>query len=351
MAILLSLFSRRCIKITAALPLQLRYGLLICSVALSTFYMTLLWVNWGPPPSSTLYPIYLDNYPKELMSLANAVGSSVEQPSPVSTGTLGVVDGTYNGDFIPINWSDFAYLQYATDKTYLCNSLMIFEQLHTLKTRPRKVLIYPIEWGIPGYEALTTESGDIDPSEQYLLQKARDDYGVELRPVPVISLESDQEYWASSFTKLQIFNMTDYKRVLVMDSDSTVHKSLDYLFLAPQTTLAAPRSYWNQVIYGERIVLTSLLMLIEPSEQQAKRVVKAMETRGNNDYDMEIINDLYKNDCLILPHRGLTMLSGDLRRQTHRQYMGSSTDTWNSTKELENTALVHFSDYPYPKVG
>lgn len=254
-------------------------------------------------------------------------------------------------DYIEVNWNDFAYVQYATNLDYLCNSAMIFEQLHSLQVKPNKVLLYPLEWGAPSDEPIAPpENRTQDPSELFLLQKIREEFNVILKPVTLIHLESDEEYWASSFTKLQIFNMTEYKRMLVMDSDSTVHQSLDRLFLLPHATVAAPRSYWSDAVHGDRIILTSLLMLVEPSPSQSKRIISALEHRGKNDYDMEIINDLYKDDCLILPHRGLSLLSGELRRKTHNNYMGSSTDIWNATLELEKTAMVHFSDYPYPKV-
>lgn len=260
-----------------------------------------------------------------------------------------VPDGT---DYIKVNWNDFAYVQYATDIDYLCNSAMIFEQLHNLQVKAQKVLIYPIEWGVPGEDTLLPpEDPEKDTKEQFILQRIRDDFDVTLKPVALIRLDSDQEYWASSFTKLQIFNMTEYKRLLYMDSDSTVHQSLDHLFLAPHSTVAAPRSYWSETVHGDRIVLTSMIMLVEPSPVQATRIVNALKNRGSNDYDMEIINDLYKDDCLILPHRGLALLSGDLRRETHNHYMGGSGEKWNATVELEHTAVIHFSDYPYPKVS
>lgn len=110
------------------------------------------------------------------------------------------------------NWSQFAYGQYATDETYLCNSLMIFESLHRLDSKPDRILMYPHDW---------STQGPLLDSKGQLLVKARDEYHVKLRPISVLQKSSDVT-WGSSFTKLLAFNQTDYQRVLSLDSDSTI---------------------------------------------------------------------------------------------------------------------------------
>src|SRR2546423_1182183 len=45
-----------------------------------------------------------------------------------------------------VEWSNFAYVQYVTHKKYLCNSVLIFEALHRLRSRPDRVLLYPSSW-------------------------------------------------------------------------------------------------------------------------------------------------------------------------------------------------------------
>ena len=40
-----------------------------------------------------------------------------------------------------VDWSRFAYVQYATDQLYLCNSVMLFEILHRLESRADRLLI------------------------------------------------------------------------------------------------------------------------------------------------------------------------------------------------------------------
>jgi hypothetical protein len=110
-----------------------------------------------------------------------------------------------------IDWSKYAYTTYATDADYLCNAVMMFAQLNELKTPADKVLIYPEEW-IAGEDSATGR----------LLQKARDEYMVHLNPVRMLVGEGQEFTWAESFTKLLVFNLTRWEKVVYMDNDGMI---------------------------------------------------------------------------------------------------------------------------------
>lgn len=114
-----------------------------------------------------------------------------------------------------LDWSDYAYCQYATKVDYLCNSLMIFESLERLGSKAARIMMYPQDWSLDAH----TDKGR-------LLVKARDDFHVLLQPVQVQHLDPPDGHsdktWADSFTKLLAFSQTSYKRVLSLDSDATV---------------------------------------------------------------------------------------------------------------------------------
>lgn len=59
---------------------------------------------------------------------------------------------------------------------------------------------------------------------------------------------------------------------------------MDELFLLPHCTVALPQAYW---INPEQHVLSSQIMLIEPSEFEHGRVMHAMENKGANDFDID----------------------------------------------------------------
>ena len=87
--------------------------------------------------------------------------------------------GSYPGGLSTkqIDWSRFAYTQYATDRSYLCNSLMLFEALHRLGSKADRLLMYP-----SGFLLSEKDSS----LEARLLRFARDEYDVKLKPVDVI---------------------------------------------------------------------------------------------------------------------------------------------------------------------
>lgn len=75
-----------------------------------------------------------------------------------------------------IDWSRFAYVQYATNTEYLCNSVMLFEALHRLGSKADRLLMHPSDF--------TTGSED-GSKERALLQKAQDAYGVTLTSIEI----------------------------------------------------------------------------------------------------------------------------------------------------------------------
>ncbi|MCJ1468494.1 N-acetylglucosaminyltransferase [Pseudocyphellaria aurata] len=230
-----------------------------------------------------------------------------------------------------VNWSRFAYVQYATNVDYLCNSVMLFEILHRLDSKADRLLMYPSDFYIE--EDTSTQSFN-----GRLLKRARDKYNVKLKAIQ-----------AESFTKLLAFNQTQYDRVLHLDSDSTILQPMDELFLLPPAPMAMPRAYW---LGFDKRVLSSQIMLLQPSEFEFKRVFQGIEKAKSDDYDMEIVNDLYQDSALILPHRPYDLLTGEFRNtesSTHVRYLGNEEEQWDPDAAFKEAKFLHFSDWPFPK--
>ncbi|RYP65324.1 hypothetical protein DL769_006339 [Monosporascus sp. CRB-8-3] len=238
------------------------------------------------------------------------------------------------------DWSRFAYTQYVTNHAYLCNSVMIFETLHRLKSKADRVMMYP--------------EGMMDPAEtdpeseeaRFLLVKARDQYNVKLVPVAVQRKSGADDTWAESFTKLLAFNQTQYQRVLNVDSDATILQTMDELFLLPPCPVAMPRAYW---LFPDKKILSSQLMLVQPSEVEFDRVMKTMESSTRNDYDMEIVNELYIDQAMVLPHRPYDLLTTEFRGDSHEKYLGTDREEWDPVAVFNEAKYLHFSDWPVPK--
>ncbi|KAI2705974.1 CAZyme family GT8 [Penicillium roqueforti] len=236
-----------------------------------------------------------------------------------------------------VDWTRFAYTQYVTNTEYLCNSVMLFEALHRLDSKPDRLMMYPDYFSV---------AGDDNSREAELLRIARDKYKVKLKPIQVQSRNGGDKTWAESYTKLLAFNQTQYDRVLSLDSDSTILQAMDELFLLPPCPVAMPRAYW---LNPDDRVLSSQLVLIEPSTFEFTRVMQAIANASSGDFDMEIVNDLYKDSAFVLPHRRYDLLTGEFRGKEHAGYLGNPLEEWDPYAILKETKFLHFSDWPVPK--
>lgn len=124
---------------------------------------------------------------------------------------------------------------------------------------------------------------------------------------------------------------------------------MDELFLLPPSPMAAARAYW---LDPEKRVRSAQLMLVQPSEFEFNRVMSAIDAAGKNEYDMEVINTLYGDSCIVLPHRPYNLLTGEFKSKpsNHAKYLGSSEEVWDGKKIMSEAKYLHFSDWPVPKV-
>lgn len=108
-----------------------------------------------------------------------------------------------------------------------------------------------------------------------------------------------------------------------------------------------PRAYW---LFPDEEVLSSQVILIQPSKTEFARILAEVDSASKDDYDMEIVNHLYRTNALVLPHRPYDMLSGEFRgTNNHTRYLGSDVERWDPVAAYHEAKLVHFSDWPLPK--
>lgn len=124
-----------------------------------------------------------------------------------------------------------------------------------------------------------------------------------------------------------------------------VLQHMDELFLLPECPIAMPRAYWLDKPY-----LSSQIILIQPSAAEFARVKDAIDNVKDGEFDMEIVNNLYSKDCMILPHRRYDLLTGEFRSKgAHTNYIGNTYEGWDPEKMLKEAKFLHFSDWPMPK--
>ncbi|KAK8192790.1 nucleotide-diphospho-sugar transferase [Phyllosticta capitalensis] len=247
-----------------------------------------------------------------------------------------------------VDWSKYAYSQYATNGAYLCNSIMAFDALEKLGSKADRILFYPDNWDLE-----VTASDDRDSQ---LLVMARDKYRVKLIPMHMQSLKAKgkeeedewEETWDFSINKFLAWNQTQYERVIHFDSDVTLFAHMDDLFFLPDTPVAMPRAYWE---LPKTRKLTSVLVVLKPSHDEYEGLMHAAYTSEGqvHRFDMEILNDRYRDSVLVLPHKGSILLTGELRNEDHSNYAGNDYDFWDIDDALAEARIVHFSDWPLPK--
>ncbi|KAH6668874.1 glycosyltransferase family 8 protein [Halenospora varia] len=236
-----------------------------------------------------------------------------------------------------VDWTPYAYATYATDIEYLCNAVMLFESISKFESPSPagRILMYAENWRVEGQG----KAGE-------LLRKARDEFWVELVPVKVQHKTLNYPKWQDSYTKLLAFNQTKYSRLLILDSDATILQPMDELFLLQSDApVIAPRAYWLP-----HPLLTSHIVLVQPSSNTFAQVQQAIAKAGDGTYDMEIVNRLFSSSCSVFPHRHYALLTGEFRkpRNGHYPYLNKG-EIWDPEKEIWEAKYIHFSDYPLPK--
>ncbi|RDL36813.1 uncharacterized protein BP5553_06165 [Venustampulla echinocandica] len=211
-----------------------------------------------------------------------------------------------------------------------------FERIHT--PPKNRLLMYPSSFR-PGEDSKDGE----------LLEKARVLYGAILNPIQVQRRDNpSDDTWVKSYTKLLAFNQTQYDRVLSLDSDATILQTMDELFLLPPCPVAMPRAYWLDQS-NRASALSSQLMLVKPSTAEFERITQAINSAGKGQYDREIVNNIYKDTALIIPHRPYNLLTQAFRGVETANYLGNDKEQWNPDKGLKKAKYLHFSDWPVRK--
>lgn len=128
-----------------------------------------------------------------------------------------------------------------------------------------------------------------------------------------------------------------------------VLNNMDHYFLSPLAPVAVPRAYWlnDKGASIKDQMLGSHVMLIELNEGNYHRIID--EAKSSGAFDMEVLNHLFRDSAMILPHRRIALLTGEFRAKDHDRYMSEDKDEeWNAMAEVSRAYLVNFSDWPLP---
>lgn len=146
------------------------------------------------------------------------------------------------------------------------------------------------------------------------------------------------ERWNNSFDKLNVFNLTEYNKLIYLDSDLLILNNIDNLFEINRFTMV-PDIPFNKEKFN------SALMIVIPDNNIYKALIELTDTmnESNTDYvgDQTIINEYYKDKNVItLDKEYNTMKSLHLDNDKYTSY--------EVTKDVDNPVIIHYINQPKP---
>ncbi|CCK72138.1 glucose N-acetyltransferase KNAG_0J00550 [Huiozyma naganishii CBS 8797] len=141
----------------------------------------------------------------------------------------------------PIDWSKYAYVSYVAHPEYLCNTLIMFNALKNKYPTKAKLVLLLYDNGLEHEEQYLEEREKLVARIQEI-----DKDQVVIKYVERLTKPNDYTQWATSLTKLHVFNQTEFERVVYLDNDALLKGNMDELFfLPPYIAFASPLSYWH----------------------------------------------------------------------------------------------------------
>lgn len=214
-------------------------------------------------------------------------------------------------DFSP---SPFAYVFYATQPDYACSVLVNIDRLQNLFNTTHRIIVLVRP----------------DLASSYLTAFTR--LNATVIPYSPPELKDEQVgYYHDVLLKLVAFCLHHYipslKRILVLDSDQLILQSLDHVFDLPSVDVAAPRAYWGQEGTG----FTSAFLLVTLSDRVWDRMTRELGAIKQNVFDMDLVNEMFKQTVLMLPGDYATLNSHWETNDIPSWWMGD-TPVWPYTQ-------------------
>jgi alpha-N-acetylglucosamine transferase len=183
----------------------------------------------------------------------------------------------------------YAYVFYSTSDDYFCSAIVNIYRLLKLNMNNH-------------IDIIILHTNDIEVKEYLFLADNR----IKLFKIVPWTKSNFNAYYTEVFNKLAIFNLTQYERIIYMDSDSIIINNIDRLFyIDDQIEFAAPPDYWDET--APPGVFTSAMMIIKPSEKRFKQLkelsIEFSEKlyKGRQMYDMDLLNLAFVNQTTIMP--------------------------------------------------
>lgn len=112
----------------------------------------------------------------------------------------------------------------------------------------------------------------------------------------MLQRENKVDYWKETLFKLKVFDLTQFDKIVFLDSDMIALRNLDHLFEMPHMSCVAA----GQELHPEWVKLNSGLMVIEPNHEEylgleglIESVYKERTAEGLGMGDQDVIQAYY----------------------------------------------------------
>ena len=178
-----------------------------------------------------------------------------------------------------------AYFTLLSTMNYLPGVITLAESLKQVKAIPP--LIVGLSASLPAEAETLLESRAI-----HFLRLPSDS------PLPPMPGQTEH-HWTNTFDKIYFFGLTQFKKIVYLDSDMIVLNNIDELFEKPHMSAVAA----GRLVHADWTRLNSGLMVIEPEAGLPSRIAKMLEPAmeravkvGNAAIgDQDLINEFYKD--------------------------------------------------------
>ena len=150
-------------------------------------------------------------------------------------------------------------------------------------------------------------------------------------------LHFEQHYWSNTFFKLSAANCTEFKKVILLDSDMLIVHNIDHLFNKPHYSAVVS----GHCVYPEWVKLGSGLMVIEPSQEFYNKLLDSIRPamyrrfrEGKNIGDQDVFQEAFwdweDHPELLLPEI-FNCFFGHVRKLAEKEHV-----------RLQDIAVIHF---------
>ena len=237
-----------------------------------------------------------------------------------------------------VNWKRLAHVQLARTHHDVCNSIMVFGELHRLKSPARKVLLFPKPWAAEKEASKGSMTDPFMDSSRRLMRMAARRYGVELRPVDPIT-ESTSDGVPSTYSLISAYALTDFDRILAIETPGLLLDAspLDAVLAFTEKTPFAmlEDSTANDGVHSQD------LLLLQPSAKEHTTLLSQISTLPTT-FNDTLLHTAFPDPLL------LSSSSEDTALIRSIGLLHDAQAGFNATAYLDNVAYIRFSDPKLP---